>query len=679
VHRLDAFGLTDMLEISASIRDVSTGAGSMEEAAGAIVDHLRSSLIDKDTGQPSLALVRFYKTLPLSELDPPLQAFARGVAAEAHLDDIACLTLLASAGEEPSWNDRTASRGHKAIPLQSAQAVQRSPMIAELVRGLGLDAEQVVKARSPLLRELAHQTFGVFYEPTALGSPHIPAQDDFVVPYGIKSALGFGGVLPSGSLFAVVMFSTTPIPPETADAFATVAVSVKLAVLRHAGRRVFDWQPPDDSAPSADDELHVLRSQVAAMEELLDVRGGAVTDQAARLQDALSAANERAAELAISQSALAASQARKSAIVDGALDSVVSMDASGHVLEWNHAAEETFGFTRDEAVGSMLADLIIPVAMRDRHTRGLAEYLRTGEGPVIGKRIEVTALRADGSELPVELSITPVAGVEPPIFSGYLRDITERRRTETELLAGRERLAHIAHTLQASLLPPVLPRIPNVELASAYRAAGEGNEVGGDFYDVFELSAGRWALILGDVCGKGPEAAALTGLVRYTVRAAAMKTRRPQGVLGTLNEAIHRQHPESFCTAALAVLDPVRRRLTLASGGHPAPLLLRATGEIEVLEARGQLLGPFPEWKGSIATAELQPDDAIVLFSDGVTEARMDHEFYGDERLREAARSASGSSAAEIVRRIESEVLAFTPTLTDDLAILAARVVDSDR
>jgi sigma-B regulation protein RsbU (phosphoserine phosphatase) len=667
-----------MFECSAGLRSACRTATSMEGAARAIVDHLRESFVEKATGERSLPLVRFYKSHPFDRLEPELKdAAAASSSTQAHLGSVPCLTLLATAGEEPAWNDRTQSRAHKAIPLAGAEVVSRSPMVARLLAQLGLDAADLTETDPDLLRDLEQRTYGVFYEPEARDSPHVPAQNDFVIPYGVRSVLGFGGVLPDGSLFAVVMFSSTFIPAVTADLFASVALSVKLAVLRFAETRTFESEPPTaiaDPLTAAEHALRIRQSEVDTLELLLDVRSSAVAEQSARLERALRDAEERATALVRSQAELDASRARKSAIFDGALDSIISMDADGKVVELNPAAEETFGYSRDEAVGELLADLIIPAGMRERHTRGLAAYLETGEGPMLHRRIEVNALRRDGSELPVELSITPVADADPPEFTGFIRDITDRRRVETELLEGRERLAHVARTLQASLLPPSLPEVPGIELASAYRAAGEGNDVGGDFYDVFELADGRWALTLGDVCGKGPEAAALTALARYTLRAAAMRTGSPGAVLHVLNEAIQRQHPDSFCTVACLVLDPERRRATLASGGHPDVLLVDAAGTVVELDARGPLIGPLPDWRGPERALDLEPGDALVLYSDGVTEARHDGDFFGEERLGAALGDAAGLDAAGMVSSVEHAVLDFAGSLGDDLAILGARV-----
>jgi PAS domain S-box-containing protein len=679
VFELGSFSLTDMFECSAALRGVCEAATSMEEAARAVVGCLRESFVEKSTGEPSLALVRFYKSHPFDRLEPELKDAASAASpTQALLSGVQCLTLLASAGEEPAWNDRALSRSHKAIPLASTEAVERLPMVSRLLAQLGVEVDELAESDPELVHDLEQRTYGVFYEPDALHSPHVPAQNDFVIPYGIRSVLGFGGVLPDGSLFAVVMFSSTPIPKQTADVFASVGLSVKVAMLRFVEGRTFDSDPPahvEDALHAAERALRIKQSEVETLDQLLDARMSSVVEQSTRLEQALRDAEERADDLVRSRAELDVSRARKSAIFDGSLDGVISMDADGKILEWNPSAEETFGYPRDEAVGQLLADLIIPVGMRERHTRGLAAYLETGEGPVLNRRIEVTALRRDGTELPVELAVTSVQDADPPVFTGFVRDITARRRAETELLEGRERLAHVARTLQASLLPPSLPEVPGIDLASVYRAAGEGNEVGGDFYDVFELADGRWALTLGDVCGKGPEAAVLTALARYTLRAAAMRSGSPGAVLHVLNEALQRQHPESFCTVACLVLDPERHRVTVASGGHPDALLLDERGNVTELEARGPLLGPLPEWRGVERTLDLSVGDVLVLYSDGVTEARREREFFGEERLHDALRGAVGLDAAGVVARLETAVLDFAGTLSDDLAILAARVV----
>jgi len=563
------------------------------------------------------------------------------------------------------------------------------------------------------------------------------------------------------------------------------------------------------------------------------------------------------------EDAVASSEARKSAILEAALDCIVSMNHKGDVVEFNPAAERTFGYRREEAIGREMASLIIPPALAEDHRNGLARYLETGEGPVLGKRMELTARRADGSEFPVEIAITRVHVAGPPSFTAYMRDISNRKRTEADLslLLERERAAraqaeraqerlailatasdllsetldygetlrqvaalavpgladwctidvlesgkilnvaishadaskidlakrvqtdypqqpdavwgvprvlrtgqaelyheiekdqllasaqthehfeilselglrsamilplsargrtfgaisfvcaesgrlyseddlsfatdlarraalaidnarlyeersHVARTLQNSLLPPRLPGIPDMEVAARYRPAGRGNEVGGDFFDVFEIDDGDWALVIGDVCGKGVGAAAVTGLARHTVRAAAMREEQPSDVLGMLNQAILRADvDERFCTAVFVRVragEPPRR-LELSSGGHPTPLVLRASGEVVPISCPGILIGLFDDAQLQDCDVTLGSGDALVLYTDGVVEGRGEE--IGEHALKSVLEACVGMDAASIGTTIEQQVVASQDgDPADDIAVLVLRV-----
>jgi PAS domain S-box-containing protein len=236
---------------------------------------------------------------------------------------------------------------------------------------------------------------------------------------------------------------------------------------------------------------------------------------------------------------------------------------------------------------------------------------------------------------------------------------------------------HIARTLQRSLLPPVLPDIPGIEIAARFRPAGEGYEVGGDFYDVFNTGAGGWALVIGDVCGKGPEAAALTGLARHTLRVAAMQEDLPSKILQLLSEAIIRQSSDSeFCTAAYARLElrSVGASLTLASGGHPLPLLLRGDGGVEQVGVPGTLLGSLPDAQLVDQHLDLRPGTSLVFYTDGVIEAGRPRGAFGLDGLRAVIASCSGLGAQEIAERIDKAVTGLEPNPSDDVAVLVLRV-----
>jgi PAS domain S-box-containing protein len=236
----------------------------------------------------------------------------------------------------------------------------------------------------------------------------------------------------------------------------------------------------------------------------------------------------------------------------------------------------------------------------------------------------------------------------------------------------------VARTLQRSLLPSALPDVPGVELAGRYQAAGEGNEVGGDFYDCFAIRDDEWALVIGDVCGKGAEAATLTALARYTIRAAAQHTQEPRAVLGELNEALLRQQlGYRFCTVLYASLVPRDGRMSacLATGGHPLPLVLRADGTVETAGAPGSLVGILEDPDFTQTSVELGPGDALVLVTDGVTEATAADRRSGPHRLTALLGECAGAGAAAIAEAVEREAVASQGgKARDDVAVLVARV-----
>jgi len=234
---LRRFDLREMLRCGLDLRRVARDAGTMEEAAGAIVRYLYDSFVDG--GEHECALVRFYKTHPYGGLEPELKVVVRERMGAAPNEALKCLVLLATAGAEPEWNSRRLSRGHRAIPLPSPQIVERAPMIAQLIRQMGLDLDSVVSPHPELMQGLEGKTYNVFYVAHALGSEAIPAQDEFVRPYGIESVLGCGGVNLQGELYAAILFARVHIPQDTADRFRNIALDLKMAISSFAEDRVF--------------------------------------------------------------------------------------------------------------------------------------------------------------------------------------------------------------------------------------------------------------------------------------------------------------------------------------------------------------------------------------------------------------------------------------------------------
>jgi PAS domain S-box-containing protein len=564
------------------------------------------------------------------------------------------------------------------------------------------------------------------------------------------------------------------------------------------------------------------------------------------------------------EAAMVESEARKSAILESALEAIFSMREDGTIVELNPAAEQMFGIVRDDAVGRELATLIIPERLRRRHREALERYRRTGEGRLLGNRLEVSGLRSDGTEFPVELTVTRVQLPGPALFTGYIRDITDRKRTEelrSKLLASeraaraeaevaRERTAylaeasiilassldvrrtlaqvarltvprladwcsvemvepdgslqsvavthvdphkvalareyrrryppderpesgisrviatgkaelyrdlsdelleqqiddpkrleltrslgvrsamvvplvvrgrslgaisfassesgrrfaqadlelardlahraavaidnarlyeersHVARTLQRSLLPERLPTIQGIEVAAFYQPAGLARtEVGGDFYDAFETAGGGWGFVIGDVCGKGAEAAALTGLARHALRTSAVHQTLPSGALRDLNHILQREEGDRFCTVVMGRLEQRggAPNLTVASGGHPLPLVLRRDGSVESVGSPGTLLGIFPQVDLEDRTVELERGDSVVFYTDGLIDGRRAEPIDDAalDALLATCRDLDATATADIFRNAVVDPEGDSP---DDIAILVLRV-----
>lgn len=264
-----------------------------------------------------------------------------------------------------------------------------------------------------------------------------------------------------------------------------------------------------------------------------------------------------------------------------------------------------------------------------------------------------------------------------PDLSARLRDLGRELGWFLDRRSSEEQRLALATALQQSLLPPHLPQIPGVRLAARYLPAGQGSEVGGDFYDVFRIGRSSWGAAIGDVCGKGAEAAAVTALARHTIRAAAMQERSPAGVLAALNEALLRQAaeggPSRFVTASVARFHPGSDGLEVAitNGGHPLALVRRANGDVEQVGSYGTALGLLDDVDLRDTQISLDHGDVLVMVTDGVLEARRDGDQFGDDRLADVLRRTSSASAEAAVDAVLSDVMAFQRGhAVDDIALL---------
>jgi sigma-B regulation protein RsbU (phosphoserine phosphatase) len=356
----------------------------------------------------------------------------------------------------------------------------------------------------------------------------------------------------------------------------------------------------------------------------------------------------------------------------------------GTIVKINSTLLGWLGYTRAEVVGRRRFRDLLSVGGQVFHETHLAPLLRMS-GEINGIALELRA--ADGTRLPVLVTATVKNGSdgEPLVNRITVFDARERRAYEQELLRARrdaegdrERLQGLVAGLQRSLLPASLPAPAGMRTAGHYRMAS-ADEVGGDFYDLFPLSEGRWGFFLGDVCGKGVEAAAVTAAARYTLRAAAVYDPTPEAVLGNLNSVLfqdYRNQAHRHCTVVFGLLTPDGDgwTATIAGGGHPPPLLLRADGTVGYQHTTGgTLIGIIAAPRLVSRTVRLGPGDTLVLYSDGLTDARTGADRYGGDALEAYARELGPTDAPHAVAAF-AELLGTFDELDDDVALMALSV-----
>jgi serine phosphatase RsbU (regulator of sigma subunit) len=329
-----------------------------------------------------------------------------------------------------------------------------------------------------------------------------------------------------------------------------------------------------------------------------------------------------------------------------------------------------------ELVVPWLADACsVHLAEEDGLPAEVAEVMRTGAAWLEPSRVIVpmTSGRVIGT-----LTLTVSGRVFDSADVLVAEDFGLRAGAAVENARLYKAASLIARTLQTSLLPPVLPDVPGAAVAAAFHPAGQGLEVGGDFYDVFTTGDGQWYLVMGDVSGKGAEAAAVTALARYTLRTAAARRRSPAAILRWVGAAMLDQGATGgrFCTIACAHVDLTRSpvRLTVSCGGHPLPALRRAGGTVEPVGAPGTLLGLLPDPELQDRSTELRPGDTLVLYTDGLTEARAPVGMWGFEELAAAVRAAPMDGPVGLVESLVATALGDRTLPRDDLAILALKL-----
>lgn len=376
-------------------------------------------------------------------------------------------------------------------------------------------------------------------------------------------------------------------------------------------------------------------------------------------------------------------------LYDNAPCGYLSTSPDGTIIKVNQTFLTWIGLQRGELVGRRRLPDLLTVGGRIFYETHIAPMLRMQDK---AREIAVDICCSDGTTLPVLLNAAVRRDATGAATATRIAvfDATERRSYERELLEARRRAEHaqaeaeeararaqqLARTLQASFIPPGMPTIPHLDVTGAYRPAGDGTEVGGDFYDVFEAGDGSWVVTIGDVCGKGAEAAVVTSLARHTIRAATYARQGPSEVLATVNDVLLRESPDRFCTVCYLriVPGPGAATVTYASAGHLPPIVAHAAGTEEV-PATGAALGITNHVDATEGTLSLRAGSLLAVYTDGCTEARgEDGAFFGEEALHRALQQLAVRPAEDPAAEVCETVVSFQHGRPrDDIAIVVVR------
>jgi len=365
----------------------------------------------------------------------------------------------------------------------------------------------------------------------------------------------------------------------------------------------------------------------------------------------------------------------------------------GRIVKINTTLLGWLGYPREDLVGRRYFSDLLSVGGRIYHETHFAPLLLL-HGEIGGIALELKTV--SGSRLPVLVTsnLERDSSGRPVLVRTTLFDARERRAYEVELLRARreadkerERLQRITAVLQTTLLPPALPEVPGLDVAAHYHIASP-DEVGGDFYDLFPLGADSWSLYLGDVCGKGARAAVATSMVRYTLRAAAVHDPDPVTVLTTLNTTFLQERRlgsrdgetrAPFCTIVFGMIAPMAQTgsfvVSLATGGHPPALLMRADGTANYLPtAGGHPVGLLDDPRFVTAQVRLDPGDTLLFYTDGLTEARVPgtvRDRFGEESLLASLRGCAPATAGHAVAVVRDLLGELGSGVQDDVAAMA--------
>ncbi|MCU1394075.1 MAG: domain S-box protein [Ilumatobacteraceae bacterium] len=361
----------------------------------------------------------------------------------------------------------------------------------------------------------------------------------------------------------------------------------------------------------------------------------------------------------------------------------LSTSPDGCIIEVNQTFLHWSGYEHDELVDIKSFVELLSVGGRLYHETHYWPMLQI-EGSARELALDIVA--RDGRRLPALVNAVLDRDGRtgaPMVIRVAVFEATDRRRYEQQLVRARQdaemaeaAARRMAETLQKTFIPPALAAIDGLEVSAVYRPAGLGAEIGGDFYDLFQVSADHWVLAIGDVQGKGVDAAVVTSLARHTIRAFAVEHHSPAAVLRDLNTVLLADGTDRFCTALVIALHRGTDgwRAVVSAGGHPLPMVSRNGSTPTEIGRPGTLLGFFPTGSFHEESIDLHSGDMVLAYTDGVSEARGDSSFFGENAIA-AAMMRPADSASRLTARLLHQVLEHGGDVTrDDIAMVAVRV-----
>ncbi|MCS6293090.1 MAG: PAS domain S-box protein [Nitrospira sp.] len=439
------FRLQDMTACSAALRQLGAGASSIDMAADRITRYLYTALTTGPDKDPACVLVRLFKTHPYGRLSPELQALVDARLGHKPANPgMKCLTLLASTGAVEGWNNPAQSSRFLAIPLSGPDALAKLPMFSQLFAQFHIDLPLLEQADSSLLMDQYATTFNAFYVPQALDSPYVPGQTEFVVPFGVQSVVGYGGLLPTGDMFAVILFAKVPVSRDTADLFKTFALSTKLTLAPFDHAQLIVPAPPQPQQPGPterEDTPAFLKYRVATLESILAVQEQAVEQQSSRLEASLADSLRHAEDLQ-------AQSLRFETLSATSPVGIFQTDADGRCLYTNKAWQEIAGRPLADCLGDGWRQA---VAEED-----LAEILCQWKESVQHGRdcdVEFRMRRPDGTIRWVHSRAHPLRNDKGELVGhvGTTEDITERKQADDAVTRSHDMLKSIVEHTPAAV------------------------------------------------------------------------------------------------------------------------------------------------------------------------------------------------------------------------------------